>query len=204
MLNNILKLMLAIYIFYCIQFIASSSSELLTLIKMPYPQRVDLLDDSYYHKVFYRYYAWLDPLLPHGKSFSILYDEPVADIYLRYERKLNYYLYPRYVLPGEKILFGYADKNVRFLKGVSDIKDLKYSELVLSLKNTAVNYKTNGVLKYIVLNNKPYYLVSVLDNKGLLAERSFIYSDIRKNTGWANLRGEFRKLYGINMAEVKF
>ena len=197
--------MLFIYFIYCLQFIAGSTGELLTLIKMPYPQKVDFLDNSYYHhNVFYRYYAWLDRMLPAGKSFSILYDEHVADVYTRYERKLNYYFYPRYVLPGEKELFGYAGKNVRFLKEANNIKDIKYSDLVLTLKNGEVPYKRNGKLKYIRLNNKLYYLVSVLDDKGLLAERSFIYSDIRKNKEWAVLRNEFRKLYGINMAGADF
>ena len=203
-LNNILILMLVVYIIHFAQSIPSVSKELLTLGRMPYGQRLDLLDNDYYHNSFYRYYVWLDSALPSGYSFSILFNGSVADIYLRYERKLNYYLYPRHVLPGEKKLLGYADKNVRFLKGVSDIKDVKYSGLVLTLKNAGVKFKTNSGLKYIILNNKPYYLVSALDNKGLLAERSFIYSDIRKNKEWANLRGEFRILYGINMAEAKF
>jgi hypothetical protein len=132
-------------------------------------------------------------MLPMSESFSILFNQATSDIYFRYERKLNYYFYPRYVLPGEKEL-----------QGISDLKDIKYSELALTLKNKAVIYKTNGGLKYIILNNKTYYLVSVLDNKGLLAERSFINSDIRKNKEWANLRGEFKKLYGIDMTGAKF
>jgi hypothetical protein len=170
---------------------------------MPYPQRVDYLDDSYYHKVFYKYYAWLDSMLPPDRSFSILFGPSASNDYLRYERKMNYYFYPRYVLPGEKELFGYAG-NVGSLKGVNDIKSIRYSDMVLILKNAEVPYKRNGRLKYIHLNGKIYYLVSVLDNKGLLAVRSFIYSDIRKNKEWAVLRNEFRKLYGINMAGVPF
>jgi hypothetical protein len=203
-LNAVLILMLAVYMIYFVQFILSASKELLTLGRLPYAQRLDLLDKEYYRNTFYGYYAWLDTLLPSGHSFSILFDGSVDDIYLRYERKLNYYLYPRYVLPGEKKLLGYADKNVRFLRGTSDIKDLRYSDLVLALKNKNIHFRSKGGLKYIVLNNKSYYLVSVLDNKGLLAERSFIRNDVRKNNEWANLRSEFKKLYGIDMTKAAF
>jgi hypothetical protein len=204
-LNGTIIFFVAIYFIYSVQFIVSSTSDLVNMSRMSYSQKLDALDFNYYHKnVFYRYYVWLNELLPKDTSFSIYFNGSVSDIYFRYERRLSYYFYPKHILPGEKALLGYEGTNDWLLRGVDSIKDIKYSDLVFVLKNNSMNYQRHGRLKYVLLNHTPYYLVALLDDKGLLAKRSFILSDILIKNDYQNLRDKFKELYGANMKGVHF
>lgn len=202
-MKYVLKLMLLIYAVYLIQFAASSLLELRALSGMTYPQRVDRLDRDYYHNEFYGTYAWLNSVIPQDLSFSLYFEPSTADTYLRYERKFNYYLYPRKVLPGEKELLGYGDSFDGRLRGTADIGRIEYSGLVVTLKNDRIRFKSSGNLKFLDLNGRRYYLVAVRDNKGLLAGKSLIDKEIVKGSGWSALRSEFRKLYGREMSKAE-
>ncbi len=203
-LSGLILLMVLIYAIQALQFIFADSTELASLIPLSYSQKLDRLDGKYYHNYFYRYYEWLNSIIPPTCSFSMLLDRSNETSFLRYGHKFNYYLYPRYVLPGEEKLFGYEKGKTTFIKGLKDVKNVEYSDLVFILDVGKTDLSRLGNLKFTILNGKTYYLVAEFDNKGLLAERDFIQNEVLKKTNWYGLKLEFRCLYGVGMEKAVF
>jgi len=165
---NIIILMLVIYIIASLQFVIRESKDLIRIYRLPYWQKADNLDSSYYKHAYYRYYVWLDYIIPKNMSFSILYNKDVEPIYTRYERKLNYYFYPRHVL------FNGVDMYAYHKKGHVMLSSLKYPEFVLVLDKNKVKYNTREGRIYLYLNGNEYVLISVLEDKALLLRSTFL------------------------------
>jgi hypothetical protein len=190
--------MLVIYMIASIQFLFKETIILMDIGKMSYSQKLDKLDKHYYKNYFYRYYEWLNELLPKDQSFSIFYGQKVnPDVYQRYVHKLDYYFYPRHVMfsgieediakpphrpPKERLMY------------------FKYSPAVFVLNTENIDFKRNGRIEYTFLNSRKYYLVAALDNKGLLMDTSLL----RKIKGLENIDRAFSKLYGISIKKAVF
>lgn len=192
--------MLAVYAIAAVQFLASDVPWLTRIGKMSYADRLNALDKQYYKDEFYKYYLWLDALLPKDISFSILYNEK-TDIgkYQRTTHKLNYYFYPRHVL-----FKGIEKDMARTLSFSPYVKNIKYPEVVYIMNTKVVDFRSRNAIKYVELNDKPYYLVARIDNKGLLIERSFIKNRVLNDRDWKNVPEAFKELYGTNMHKVVF
>jgi hypothetical protein len=165
-----------------------------------YGDKLDYLDKQYYKDYFYGYYVWLNDILPKDVSFSIYHNEKMnMKVYSRYVHKLDYYFYPRHVL------FNGVEKEVAELDShfPKDGK-LNYSEVVLVIKNKDIPLKSNGGLKYIILNGKQYYYVAEKEDKGLLIERSFIKNKVIRNIDWSALRDAFKEFYLVKMDKAVF
>lgn len=191
--------MLAVYIIASIQFLVQETRSLASLGRMSYSEKLNYLDKQYYKNYFYKYYVWLNDLLPKDVSFSILYDGKTdSNVYGRYTHKLDYYFYPRHVL------FSGIEEDVarppEHWPPKERLKNFKYGVAVFVLNTGNVDFKLNGKIKYVVLNGSRYYLVAAADEKGLLLNGSFLRS--KKYTD--NITRAFRELYGINIDKAAF
>jgi len=196
---NIIFFMLFIYCISAAQFIVQESKVLIDISRMSYGQKIDYLDKPYYRNIYYKYYLWLNSIIPNYMSFSILYDSSSADIHTRYLRKLNYYFYPRHVLLDGVDFYAYAKKGNQLLKSTI------YSDFVLALKNGDIRYSSHNGIKSTHLNGKRFYLMAQNDDKGILIKSSFINDEIKKDpTKYRNLNVEFKKLYKLPIEKVKF
>ncbi len=196
---NIIFFMLFIYCVSAIQFTVKESKVLIDLSRMSYAQKIDYLDKPYYRNIYYKYYLWLNGIIPNDRSFSILYDSSSKDIHTRYLRKLNYYFYPRHVLLNGVDYYAYHKKSTELLKGTV------YSDFVLALKTGSIRYSGYNAIKFIHLNGKRFYLMAQNDDKGLFVKSSFVDNEIKKDlTKFERLNREFKKLYGVPIEKVKF
>lgn len=196
---NIIFFMLFIYCVSAIQFTVNESKVLIGLSRMSYAQKVDCLDKPYYRNIYYKYYLWLNSILPNDRSFSILYDSSSKNIHTRYLRKLNYYFYPRHVLLDGVDYYAYHTKSTELLKGTV------YSDFVLALKTGNLRYSGYNGIKFIYLNGNRFYLMAQNDDKGVFIKASFINKAIKKDlTKFEKLNREFEKLYRVPIEKVKF
>ncbi len=197
---RIVIFMLVIYIIASVQFLFKETKFLASISRMSYSEKLNYLDNQYYRNVFYKYYAWINGLLPKDFSFSIYYNEKAKETpYNKYLHRLDYYLYPRYVL------FAASEEDLaQPPTHWPHYRSIRYSEAVIILNTEKVDFKTKDKIKYVALNNRRYYCVAKMDNKGLLLERSFIINTVLKKKGWNNVARAFRGLYGIDIDKAVF
>lgn len=197
---RIIMFMLIIYVIASLQFLIKETKFLASIGRMSYSEKLDYLDKQYYRNVFHKYYVWIDGLLPKDLSFSIYYNEKAKETpYMKYLHRLDYYLYPRYVL------FAASEEDLmQTPTHWPHYKSIRYSDAVLILNTEKVDFKKRDKIKYVVLNNRKYYCVAKIDNKGLLLERSFIVNKVLKEKGWDNIARAFKGLYGIDMDKAVF
>ncbi len=193
---KILYFMLIIYLIGALQFVFRETKVILDLFPLSYGQKVDFLDGPFYRNVYYKYYAWLDQLLPKNRSFSILYDDASKEIYTRYLRKMHYYFYPRHLLLNGVDLYAYHKK------GSSLLSKMIYPEFVLALKKESVPFKNPFGIKYAVLNHRPYFAVSALDDKTLLVEKRYLLEHFPSLAG--TFKAPFNSMYGIKLRKGLF
>lgn len=197
----IIMFMLAVYLISAAQFLIAETNSLVRLAGKSYADKLDYLDTIYYKRSFYEHYLWLNGLLPVSVTFSILYNDNTdrAVGYPRWVHKFDYYFYPRYVL-----LEGAVNDIARTRSHFPFVSNLRYSDVVFVLSIRYADLRQEGRLKYIFLNGRKFYLVAANGDKGLLLERSLIKKAALKGDDWANVRREFRKLYGIDMNKAVF
>jgi hypothetical protein len=197
---RIVMFMLVIYIIASVQFLARETKTLMNLSGMSYAEKLNYLDKQYYRNVFYKYYVWIDDLLPKDLSFSIYYNKKAKlTPYVKYAHKFNYYLYPRHIL--------YAGTEEDIAQPPTHwprYKFIRYSDAIFILNTEKVDFKMKDGIKYVVLNKQKYYCFAKIDNKGLLLERSFIINTALKKKGWNNAIRAFKELYGKDPDKVAF
>lgn len=200
MFYKIIMAMFAIYIIASIQFLINETRYLMTIGRMSYGEKLNYLDKEYYRNYFYKYYVWLDVLLPKNVSFSILHtDKTDYGLYQRYAHKFDYYFFPRHVL------FRGIEEDIAVLPSRWPLnKSIIYSDVVFILNTKDIKFRSMNKIKYVLLNDKKYYYVAETDNKGLLIERSFIKNTVLKQKEWDNTKKAFQELYDINMDKAVF
>lgn len=195
---RIVMVMFVIYAIASLQFLVNETGYIAKLFPMTYGQKLDYLDKLYYKNYFYRYYEWLNDLLPKDVTFSILRNEKTDHgLYQRYTHKLDYYFYPRYVRYD-----GVIQYVAKYYGRWPDKGSIIYTDAVLIIKTGDAGLKTANKIKYTFLNGRKYILVAQMDDKGLLLERLFI-KDL-KRPDRANIARAFKSLYGVDIEKAVF
>jgi hypothetical protein len=196
---KVIIFMLVIYAIASLQFLVQEVKYLSSVGRKPYGERLDYLDKQYYKNYFYKYYDWINKLLPNDVLFSIYSNEKTDyNVYVRYAHKFDYYFYPRHVM------FSGIEEDIarppKHWPAKERLKYFKYSDAVFVLNTGDAGFKHDGKFKYVVLNGRRYYLVAAIDDKGLLLNRSLL----RRKKGMDNIARAFRQLYGVGIDKAAF
>ena len=196
----VILIMFAIYAIGSLQFLIKEVADLMHIGGMSYGLKLDYLDKQYYRNEFYKYYDWLNGLLPNDVPFSMFYnDKTDIGVYQRMDHKLDYYFYPRYILHK-----GIEKDIARTLSYLPHIKDQIYPEVVYVMDMKAVTFTNAGGLKHLSIKGKKYFLIAAKDNKGLLIERGYLKRSVQDHTAWNNTAKAFRDLYGKDLNKAVF
>jgi hypothetical protein len=129
-----------------LQYIIKTDTDSLRLIGRDYSYKQDYIEQDYNGYLVYRYYSWLNTTLPKDKLYGLLVSKDDTKSYGRYLHKMDYFLYPRYI---------------------DDKSDVLFAPKLSSLKLMA----SKGGFKYVVKDEKNYYLTSVKDDTGVFIKQ---------------------------------
>jgi len=171
-----------------LQYIKESFDRNMILAKKSYAERQVYMEKTFKYLPYYEYSQWIEKTVPEGYSYS-LYDDHTA--YSYYYSRLNYFLYPKYIVTNRDALIKMNER----VPGAE--KELTYNDIVfaLDLKPGSINLDRNGI-KYSSINNKKYYLVARSGNNYILITKPFLKNVVLKDfESWTSLINEFNKLY---------
>jgi hypothetical protein len=87
-----------------LRFAGELAGDFPNLFNKSYLEKQDYVEGKYNRYLVFRYYAWLNDILK-GKEYGLIVAETDKTSYDRYRHRLNYFLYPRYILSDSNVLF---------------------------------------------------------------------------------------------------
>jgi hypothetical protein len=139
----IIGLALLVGIVSALQYSSASLSDSMSNIGKNYAFKQDFAEKNYMGYRVYRYYTWMNVMLPERSTLGLLVSKDDDRSYGRYQHRLNYFMYPQYIHDG--------------------ITDALFAPKLSSLNL--------GNTKVIVLKGIIYRLKATKDDTGLFTRR---------------------------------